>query len=50
LYGLPEGDPESIEAANDEFTHAVEGIVEVYHDLNAVLEAWVQVIDVAFHS
>ena len=46
LNGLPERDPESVEVTNNELTHAVEGIINVYHDLNPVLEASVQVIDV----
>ena len=46
MNGLPEGDPESVEITNNELTHAVEGIIEVHHDLNPVLEASVQVIDV----
>ncbi len=44
--GLPEGDPESVDVTNSELTHAVESIIEVHHDLNPVLEASVQLIDV----
>jgi hypothetical protein len=47
LNRLPERDPESVTVANDELTHTVERIVEPFHDLNAVLKAAVQVIDVA---
>ena len=39
LHGLPERDPESVDVTNDELTHAVEGIIEVFHDLNPVLKA-----------
>ena len=46
MNGLPERDPESVEVTNNELAHAVEGIINVYHDLNPVLEAPVQVIDV----
>ncbi len=46
LCGLPEGDPESVDVTNSELTHAVESIIEVHHDLNPVLEASVQLIDV----
>jgi hypothetical protein len=46
LDGLAEGDPESVDVAQDELTHPVERVMRVFHDLNAVLEAPVQVIDV----
>src|SRR6266851_10252249 len=46
LHGLSERDPESVDVTNDELTHAVEGIVKVFHDLNSVLEASVEVVDV----
>src|ERR1700704_4366107 len=46
LHGLPERDPESVDVTNDELTHAVEGIIKVFHDLNPVLKASVQVINV----
>src|SRR5712664_3899791 len=46
LNGLPEGDPESVEVTNNELTHAVESVIETFHDLNPVLEAPVQVIDI----
>ena len=46
LYGLSERDPESVAITNDEFTHIVESIVEVFDDMNPVLEVFEQVIDV----
>jgi len=46
LYGLSERDPESVAITNDEFTHIVESIVEVFDDMNPVLEVLEQVIDV----
>ena len=47
LHGLSERDPESVDVTNDKLTHAVEGIAKVFHDLNSVLDASVQVVDVA---
>ena len=47
LQGLSERDPESVEVTNNELTHAIEGIIKFDHDLNSVLEAPVQVINVA---
>jgi hypothetical protein len=41
-----ERDPESVDVTNDELTHAIEGIIKVFHDLNAVHKASVQVINV----
>jgi hypothetical protein len=38
-HGFSECDPESIEVANDEFAHAVEGIVNSFDDLNLLPEA-----------
>jgi hypothetical protein len=46
LYGLSERDPEPVDVASDELTHAVEGIMQIFYDLNSVLEVPVQVIDV----
>jgi len=46
LYGLSERDPEPVAITNDEFTHIVESIVEVFDDMNPVLEVFEQVIDV----
>jgi len=42
LHGLTERDPESVVVTNDELTHAVEGIMKVFDDLNPVLQASVQ--------
>ncbi len=46
LYGLSEGDPESVAITNDEFTHIVESIVKAFDDLNLVFKVSIQVIDV----
>src|SRR5215469_18759876 len=46
LHGLPERDPESVDVTNDELTHAVESIIKVFHYLNPVLKASVQVINI----
>ena len=46
LDGLPERDPESVDVPRDELTHPVESIMGVFHDLHAVLEPPVQVIDI----
>jgi hypothetical protein len=46
LYGLSGRDPEPVAITNDEFTHIVESIVEVFDDMNPVLEVFEQVIDV----
>src|SRR5712675_2077944 len=35
LDGLSEGDPESVDVANAEFAHAIEGIVNVYHEFRS---------------
>ena len=43
---MSERDPEPVAITNDEFTHIVESIVEVFDDLNPVLEVFEQVIDV----
>jgi hypothetical protein len=39
MYLLAERDPESIDVANDERTHAVKSVVESLYDVNSVLEA-----------
>jgi hypothetical protein len=46
LHGLSERYPESVDVTNDELTCAVEGIIKVFDDLNPVLKASIQVIDV----
>jgi RHS repeat-associated protein len=46
LHGLSERYPESVDVTNDELTCAVEGIIKVFDDLNPILKASMQVIDV----
>src|SRR4030095_683334 len=44
LHGLSEGDPESVEIPNHELTHAIEGIVNVFDDLDLVLQALIKLV------
>src|ERR1700760_4237447 len=36
--GLSEREPESVDVANDELTHTVEGVIKSFYDLYSVLE------------